>query len=149
VQEDFNHHAYLYAADNHAYRTPTRGGVPFGSGLNALSHHSYDGDDFEYSVHTDAGSEPGNLAARAANLGQLTVFIQTRSPGNAVVVMGDTNTRYARTSDTIAEFAATNGLTDTWVQLVRGGSTPDEGSEALVCDANTVEYVTQAYLCRA
>ncbi|WP_158647278.1 RICIN domain-containing protein [Actinoplanes sp. ATCC 53533] len=173
VQEDFNYHALLYAADSHPYRTPTSGGVPFGSGLNTLSSHYYDGDDFErvtwdscdsgsgdcltpkgftfmrvrlaegvwvdvYNVHTDAGSEPGDLAARAANLSQLTAFIQTRSAGNAVVVMGDTNTRYTRTGDTIAEFAATNGLTDAWVQLVRGGSAPAKGSDALVCDSAAV-----------
>jgi hypothetical protein len=172
VQEDFNHHAHLYATDNHVYRTPTSGGVPFGRGLNTLSHHSYDGDDFErvgwdtsdsgsgncltpkgftfmrvrpaegvwidvYNVHTDAGSEPGDLAARAGSLGQLTAFIQTRSAGNAMVVMGDTSTRYTRTGDTIAEVAATNGITDTWVQLVRGGSAPAKGSEALVCDASS------------
>lgn len=38
VQEDFNYHATLYANDNHPQRTPTSGGVPFGSGLNTLSN---------------------------------------------------------------------------------------------------------------
>ena len=38
VQEDFNYHADPYAGDTHAHRTPTSGGVPFGSGLNTLSH---------------------------------------------------------------------------------------------------------------
>lgn len=37
VQEDFNYHAKLYAHDNHPFRTPTSGGVPFGDGLNTLS----------------------------------------------------------------------------------------------------------------
>ena len=41
VQEDFNYHATLYANDNHAFRTPTSGGVPFGSGLNTLSNFPY------------------------------------------------------------------------------------------------------------
>ncbi|EEB93193.1 hypothetical protein MPER_08188, partial [Moniliophthora perniciosa FA553] len=41
VQEDFNYHAALYASDHHAYRTPTSGGVPFGSGLNTLSDFPY------------------------------------------------------------------------------------------------------------
>ena len=41
VQEDFNYHATLYANDNHPYRTPTSGGVPFGSGLNSLSNYPY------------------------------------------------------------------------------------------------------------
>lgn len=37
VQEDFNYHDLLYAADQHPHRTETSGGVPFGSGLNTLS----------------------------------------------------------------------------------------------------------------
>ncbi|MBC8082172.1 MAG: endonuclease [Hymenobacter sp.] len=39
VQEDFNYHAALYAADNHPFRTSTSGGVPFGDGLNTLSKY--------------------------------------------------------------------------------------------------------------
>ena len=173
VQEDFNYHAYLYAADNHPHRTPTSGGVPFGSGLNSLSDFAYDEDDFErvrwnacdtgsgdcltpkgftfmrvrlaegvwidvYNLHADAGDDSGDLAARRANLEQLTGFIQSHSAGNAVVVMGDTNTRYTRTGDTIAEFAAANALTDAWVQLVRGGNAPAKGSDHLLCDSAAV-----------
>lgn len=41
VQEDFNYHADLYATDRHPYRTPTSGGVPFGSGLNTMSNLPY------------------------------------------------------------------------------------------------------------
>ncbi|WP_329406270.1 endonuclease [Streptomyces sp. NBC_00704] len=87
-----------------------------------------------YNLHTNAGTNPGDLASRADNLNQLTAFITTHSAGNAVVVMGDTNTRYTRSGDTIAEFAAANRLTDAWVQLVRGGTPPAKGSDALVCD---------------
>ncbi|WP_416985392.1 jacalin-like lectin [Streptomyces sp. T028] len=183
AQEDFNYHAYLYAADTaHAYRTPTSGGAGIGSGLNTLSKVPYDEDDFErvgwdtctygsgdcltpkgftfmrerlaegvyvdfYNLHTNAGTNDDDLAARADNLSQLTEFISTHSAGNAVVVMGDTNTRYTRAGDTIAEFAAANGLTDPWVQLIRGGSAPAKGSDALVCDQsgatvpNTCEVV--------
>ncbi|KPI10603.1 Endonuclease/exonuclease/phosphatase [Actinobacteria bacterium OK074] len=183
VEEDFNYHAYLYAADtSHAYRTPTSGGAGIGSGLNTLSKIPYDTDDFErvgwnscqldsgdcltpkgftfmrerlaegvyvdfYNLHTNAGTNDGDEASRADNLNQLTAFIQSHSAGNAVVVMGDTNTRYTRTADTIAEFGAANGLTDAWVQLVRGGTPPAKGSDALVCDQtgatvpNTCEVV--------
>jgi hypothetical protein len=183
VEEDFNYHAYLYAADTaHAYRTPTSGGAGIGSGLNTLSKISYDTDDFErvgwnscqidsgdcltpkgftfmrerlaegvyvdfYNLHTNAGTNDGDLASRADNLNQLTAFIQSHSAGNAVVVMGDTNTRYTRSGDTIAEFASANGLTDAWVQLIRGGTPPAKGSDALVCDQsgatvpNTCEVV--------
>ncbi|MDX3635049.1 jacalin-like lectin [Streptomyces europaeiscabiei] len=100
-----------------------------------------------YNLHTNAGTNAGDLASRADNLSQLTAFIKTHSAGNAVVVMGDTNTRYTRSGDTIAEFAAANGLTDPWVQLIRGGTPPVKGSDALVCDQtgptvpNTCEIV--------
>lgn len=40
VQEDFNYHDALYENGNqHSYRTPTKGGVPFGDGLNTLSKY--------------------------------------------------------------------------------------------------------------
>ncbi|WP_329371504.1 jacalin-like lectin [Streptomyces sp. NBC_01483] len=100
-----------------------------------------------YNLHTNAGTNDGDLASRADNLNQLTSFIQSHSKGNAVVVMGDTNTRYTRTGDTIAEFGAANGLTDAWVKLIRGGTPPAKGSDALVCDQtgatvpNTCEVV--------
>ncbi|AUG81817.1 endonuclease [Kitasatospora sp. MMS16-BH015] len=89
-----------------------------------------------YNLHANAGTEPGDEAARAANLAQLTGYIQTHSAGNAVVVMGDTNTRYTRADDTIAAFAADNRLTDAWVQLERGGVPPVKGSDPLLCDQN-------------
>ncbi|MEV7140915.1 jacalin-like lectin [Streptomyces tauricus] len=164
VQEDFNHHAALYAGDNHPYRTATSGGVPFGDGLNTLSDHTFE--DFErvgwnnctgtncltpkgfslarvrlaegvfvdvYNVHTNADATDDALAARRANIEQLSDFVQANSAGNAVIVMGDTNTRYTRAGDNIRTLASENGLTDAWVQLVRGGSAPAQGSDALVC----------------
>lgn len=41
MQEDFNYHAYIYATDNHTYRTATSGGVPFGSGLNTVANYNW------------------------------------------------------------------------------------------------------------
>jgi hypothetical protein len=173
VQEDFNYHANLYAADAHPYRTPTSGGAGFGSGLNTLSSLPYDTDDFErarwnscqfdsgdcltpkgftfmrvrlaegvsvdvYNLHTNAGTNSGDESSRADNLRQLSSFIGAHSAGNAVIVMGDTNTRYTRAADTIRTFASDNGLTDAWVKLVRGGTPPAAGSDALLCDENNI-----------
>jgi endonuclease/exonuclease/phosphatase family metal-dependent hydrolase len=40
VQEDFNYNGYLYNYGNsHPFRTQTKGGVPFGDGLNTLSRY--------------------------------------------------------------------------------------------------------------
>ncbi|MEU4695329.1 jacalin-like lectin [Actinoplanes sp. NPDC023714] len=174
VQEDFNYHAYLYAADTtHAYRTPTSGGAGIGSGLNSLSAVAYDTGDFErgdwdscqfdsgdcltpkgftfarhrlaegvyvdfYNLHTNAGTSAGDQQSRADNLRQLTAFIGSHSAGNAVIVMGDTNTRYTRAADTIRDFVAANGLTDAWVKLERGGVVPPANDQALLCDAAAI-----------
>ncbi|MGP3984571.1 jacalin-like lectin [Streptomyces sp. KR80] len=102
-----------------------------------------------YNVHTNADSDDAALAARRANIEQLSDFIQANSSGNAVIVMGDTNTRYTRTGDNIRTLVSENGLTDAWVQLVRGGSAPPAGSEALLCDraapTNTCEVVDKVF----
>ncbi|WP_329072236.1 jacalin-like lectin [Streptomyces sp. NBC_01429] len=88
-----------------------------------------------YNVHTNADTTDAALAARRANIEQLSRFIKSYSDSNAVIVMGDTNTRYTRTGDNIRTLVSDNGLTDAWVQLARGGSAPAAGSDALVCDA--------------
>ncbi|WP_369195205.1 jacalin-like lectin [Streptomyces djakartensis] len=166
VQEDFNHHASLYAHDRHPYRTATSGGAAFGDGLNTLSNHPFE--DVErvrwdrctgtncltpkgfslarvriaegayldlYNVHTNADSTDDALAARRANIEQLSAFIGANSAGNAVIVMGDTNTRYTRSGDNIRTLLTENGLTDAWVELVRGGTPPAAGGDPLLCDA--------------
>jgi exonuclease III len=169
VQEDFNYHKDLYAADKHQFRTPTSGGAGSGSGLNTLSSfpvtgldrvkwHSCskgsgdcltpkgftflrvgvaDGVNVDiYNLHADAGDAEGDLTARADNLAQLSEYIQANSKNNAVIVMGDTNTRYTRSGDTIAKFGTDNGLTDAWVQLEKGGTPPRTGDPALLCGDN-------------
>ncbi|WP_338783912.1 jacalin-like lectin [Streptomyces sp. DG1A-41] len=88
-----------------------------------------------YNVHTNADATDDALAARRANVEQLSDFIQANSAGNAVIVMGDTNTRYTRAGDNIRTLLSENGLTDAWVKLVKGGTPPAQGSDALVCDA--------------
>lgn len=86
-----------------------------------------------YNVHTNADATDEALAARRANVEQLSDFIQANSSGNAVIVMGDTNTRYTRSGDNIRTLADENGLTDAWVQLVKGGVRPTQGADALLC----------------
>ncbi|WP_246002245.1 jacalin-like lectin [Allorhizocola rhizosphaerae] len=169
VQEDFNYHADLYAADTHPHRTPTSGGAGFGDGLNTLSDFPYS--DFTrvrwsncngtdcltpkgftwsrirlaegvhvdfYNVHANAGTSTADLAARRANISQLSRYIATNSAGNAVIVMGDTNTRYTRVEDNIRDLVSANRLTDAWVRQERGGVPPAAGSPALVCDEENV-----------
>lgn len=175
VQEDFNYHADLYSTDTHVYRSPTSGGVPFGSGLNLMSDYPFS--EYEqvkwkdctvsqgncltpkgftftrseiesgvyvdvYNVHTGAGSTEDEMTKRRLNLEQLMGFIKSFSEGNAVLVFGDTNTRYTRSGDNIKEFVQGLGLTDTFVQLALGGVVPVKGAPAVVCDAALNNFKT-------
>ncbi|SPN96561.1 probable endonuclease/exonuclease/phosphatase family protein [Cephalotrichum gorgonifer] len=83
-----------------------------------------------YNLHTDAGTEPGDLSARNSNLQQVASYIDTWSTGNAVIVFGDTNSRYTRTSDDIRIFVEQNGMKDPWVELIHGGTAP---SQEMLC----------------
>ncbi|CUA77094.1 putative protein Mb0912 [Mycobacterium bovis AF2122/97] [Rhizoctonia solani] len=83
-------------------------------------------------LHTDAGTESGDEVARRSNIQQVAKFIDANSAGNAVIVFGDTNSRYTRSEDNIRLFTTQNGLTDAWVQAI-GGSPPAAGKDAVVC----------------
>ncbi|CAE6450469.1 unnamed protein product [Rhizoctonia solani] len=83
-------------------------------------------------LHADAGTEAGDEAARTANIKQVADYIDANSVGNAVIIFGDTNSRYTRSEDNIRLFTTQNGLTDAWVQAI-GGTAPAAGSGALVC----------------
>jgi hypothetical protein len=99
-----------------------------------------------YNLHADAGTEDADETARAANLEQVAAYIDTWSVGNAVLVYGDTNSRYTRAADNITVFANQNGLTDTWVELIRGGVVP---TEETLCDnpstTNDCEVVDKVF----
>ncbi|WP_430460315.1 jacalin-like lectin [Thalassolituus sp. LLYu03] len=86
-----------------------------------------------YNLHTQAQTEDADLSARRANLLQLADFIEENSAGNAVIVMGDTNTRYTRDGDNMWELL-NRGFSDAWLNLVRNGDVPASGADALVCD---------------
>ncbi|MGG4144326.1 jacalin-like lectin [Paenibacillus algorifonticola] len=88
-----------------------------------------------YNLHADADIDPGSMAARASNIRQMYAYINQHSDGNAVIVFGDTNTRYTRELALLQEMTAATGLTDVWVQLVRGGSVPAMG-DALIDATN-------------
>jgi hypothetical protein len=155
------HAALYDTCDDHGHRSPTTGGMGIGSGLNTLSHLSYidwtrerwdscNGVDCltpkgftmarvrlaegvyvdVYNLHAQAQIESADLEARRDNILQLAAHIEWQSAGNAVIVMGDTNTRYTRQGDNIAELLK-RGFTDVWVDRLRGGSPPAQGSAAL------------------
>ncbi len=81
-----------------------------------------------YDIHTDADCDEESLAARRSNMNQLAALIQQRSTGRAVIVIGDTNSRYTRAEDNF-ETAVLQacGLKDPWVEFKRGGVAPADG----------------------
>ncbi|MET0283590.1 MAG: endonuclease/exonuclease/phosphatase family protein [Polyangiales bacterium] len=85
-----------------------------------------------YNWHADAGSTAADQSARADNLRQLAAAIRERSPGRAVIVAGDTNSRYTRAGDVLPELLAGAGLSDVGPQ----GSTPACNAELNPDDAN-------------
>lgn len=178
MQEDFNYHADIYSTNKHPYRTPTSGGVPFGSGLNTVSNFEYV--DFRrikwstcsdasssdcltpkgftfmrvvispptdnttavyadfYNLHADAGTEPDDNTARQSNINQVLSYVNAWSTGNAVLIFGDTNSRYSRTVDTAIRNLLAAGFSDPWVQLQRNGVVPT--AESLCSNPSTTDY---------
>ncbi len=86
-----------------------------------------------YNMHTQAQTESADLSARRANILQLANYIEEHSAGNAVIIMGDANTRYTRSGDNMWELL-NRGFRDPWVDLIRNGNLPVSGADALVCD---------------
>ena len=67
-------------------------------------------------MHSQAGSSENELAKRRDNTREMIRAATTRSSGNAVLLIGDTNTRYTRCGDVIAE-ALDAGFGDAWVDV--------------------------------
>lgn len=84
-----------------------------------------------YNLHADAGTTDADLAARSSNLEQVLAYAQTNSAGNAVLIFGDTNSRYSRVADTAIRSLLDAGYTDAWVQHARDGVVPTAES---LCD---------------
>lgn len=98
-----------------------------------------------YNLHGDAGDSLKDESARRSNLQQLADFIDENSQGQAVLVFGDTNTRYTRAADNIRLLGTQAGLTDVWVELEHNGIAPAQESAPLECqvpaESNSCEIV--------
>jgi len=94
-----------------------------------------------YNLHTNSGTDYADEeAARVDNINQIVSYINTNSIGNAVIVMGDTNSRYTREADNI-RVLLDDMSGDAWVNLEQSGMPPAAGSADLVWDA-AVHYAT-------
>lgn len=84
-----------------------------------------------YNLHADAGTEAGDETARTKNLNQVAAYIDVWSKGNAVLVFGDTNSRYTRTADNVKSFGEQANLADVWIEQIRKGVVP---TKETLCD---------------
>lgn len=76
-----------------------------------------------YNMHADAYGAPPNAAARVAQYKQMIAFIETYSKDHAVIVTGDTNTRFMHTeSELKKQFIDEAGFKEAWVELCNDGN---------------------------
>jgi endonuclease/exonuclease/phosphatase family metal-dependent hydrolase len=88
-----------------------------------------------YNIHTDADTDEQSMAARRSNMAQLSEYINNISAGKAVIVFGDTNSRYTRKGDDFYELLLKpRGLKDAWIQNVMDGVIPPIGDSLMVND---------------
>jgi endonuclease/exonuclease/phosphatase family metal-dependent hydrolase len=93
-----------------------------------------------YNCHTGAGDVEAAYDARRKNIIQLVDYINANSVGNAVLLTGDWNCRYTRNEDNIRLVSTSTGATDVWVQLIKDGIAPTQGSETLGCPGSDIVY---------
>ena len=88
-----------------------------------------------YNIHTDADCDEESLAARRSNMAQLAEYINKVSSGKAVIVFGDTNSRYTREGDDFYELLLKPcNLKDAWIENVMNGEIPPKGDSRMVDD---------------
>jgi hypothetical protein len=86
-----------------------------------------------YNLHAQAGTSSADLADSSSDVEQMLGYIESNSAGNAIMVIGDSNTRYTRAGQNMWEFLH-HGFTDAWIQDIRSGDVPLIGNP-LLCGA--------------
>ena len=86
-----------------------------------------------YNIHADADCDEESMAARKSNMAQLAEYITNASAGKAVLVFGDTNSRYTRVGDDFYELVLHPcNLQDAWINNIMGGNIPPKGESRMV-----------------
>ena len=107
----------------------------------SMARHTVDGAIVDiYNLHGDAGQEQEDRDARASQLAQLAGQIDNWSAGNAVIVLGDTNSLFNRTGESIGSFLTSTSLNDAWVEMFNGGNVPAAGSSPVAGCINDAEF---------
>ena len=88
-----------------------------------------------YNLHTDADCDEESMRCRRSNMAQLAEYINKVSAGKAVIVFGDTNSRYTRVGDDFYELLLVPcQLKDAWIQNIMDGEIPPKGESRMVDD---------------
>lgn len=143
IGDGMNHFSYSYYSDFMRVKWSDCYGV-FDSGTDCLTpkgfslarHFLNNGAIVDvYNLHADAGSDTNSNTARGKNLLQLLNFIEVNSAGHAVIVAGDTNSRFTRSTDKLHNYVQA-GFKDVWVETARQGNYPTSGAPALTDCSN-------------
>ncbi|KAF8428535.1 endonuclease/Exonuclease/phosphatase [Tirmania nivea] len=86
-----------------------------------------------YNLHGEAGNGEKDSLARRLGFQQLRKYLDAESTGQPVILFGDTNCRYTAKDPILRLTEGDDGLTDVWVQLLRGGSPPESGTPSVEC----------------
>ena len=88
-----------------------------------------------YNIHTDADVDEKSMFCRRSNMAQLADFINKTSAGKAVIIFGDTNSRYTRVGDDFDKLLLNPcNLKDGWIQNIMKGEIPPKGPPRMVDD---------------
>jgi hypothetical protein len=90
-----------------------------------------------YNWHAEAGNTAADVIARNAQITQLLSYIEGNSTDRAVILLGDTNSRYTRTSDEIRDILNL-GFDDVWLEEYYAGVAPTQNdiNNTSDCDTN-------------
>lgn len=93
-----------------------------------------------YTLHMDAETSSGDIAARESQLTQLANAIKASNNGNPILIIGDTNCRYTRDRVKTLLIDAINAddrfsIKDPWVEHARDGIYPACGGNAIMASA--------------
>lgn len=86
-----------------------------------------------YNIHSNAGSGENEMRARRKNIAQFIKYVDENSGTNPVIIMGDFNSRYTRSGDSIRSILDRN-FKDVWVELVNNGNIPLMNDISLLCE---------------
>lgn len=96
-----------------------------------------------YNAHTNASVDAASMAARQKNTRQLCEYIKNRSSGKPVIIMGDMNSRYTRSGDSIRNVLEL-GFVDVWITKIRNNDIPPPNDISLTDCGNDGDSRTSA-----